>query len=248
MGRGVLMNPAGVTDTGKHRANNEDAFFLGGTGFQKLPTRFIVAAGMGGHNAGEVASSEAISFFKQFCVKTPLKKKEILDYLIAGCVYANNGVYDMSEKNISYNGMGTTFSLCVKDSGRLYIAHIGDSRIYAVYDDGMKLLTADHTYVFEMLKLGQIDEQQARTHPKRNMLIRVLGVDRDVKIDGQVFELAGCRKVLLCTDGLTNMLSDEEIFNHIQGENAAIADKLVERALKNGGADNITLILFDAGG
>ena len=241
------MNPAGITDKGKLRANNEDAFFMSGTRFYKLPNLFIVADGMGGHNAGEVASAEAIAFFKQFCAKAPLRKKEILDYLIAGCVYANNNVYEMSEKNINYSGMGTTFSVCVMSEGRLYIAHIGDSRVYAVYDDKLKLLTVDHTYVFEMLRLGQITEQQARTHPKRNMLIRVLGVERDVKFDGTVFEIDGCRKILLCTDGLTNMLSEDDILSRMHGDNETIAADLAEQALINGGADNLTLILFDAG-
>lgn len=144
--------------------------------------------------------------------------------------------------------MGTTFSACVSDKNRLFIAHIGDSRIYAAYKDKLKLITSDHSFVFEMQKLGQITEEEARNHPKRNMLTRVLGVERDANIDGLVYDLTGCDKILMCTDGLTNMLTDDEIFAEMSGENETIAARLTDMANTNGGADNITLILFDAGG
>ena len=246
------MKSAGITDTGRQRANNEDALFVSGERFHKLPNLFILADGMGGHNAGEIASAESISLFKEYCAKTPLKRKEFLDYLISGCVYANNGVFEMAENNIDYRGMGTTFSACVMHKGKLYIAHVGDSRVYAVYSDKIKLLTDDHTYVFEMQKLGQITEQAAKTHPRRNMLIRVLGVERDIKIDGQVFELTGCKKILLCSDGLTDMLTDSEIFqeaiNEACSDNSIIAQNLIDKANANGGADNISVIIFDAEG
>ena len=239
------MGPVGITDIGKHRLNNEDALFVSGKGFHELPNLFIVADGMGGHNAGEVASSEAILFFKDYCSKTPLNKNEILDYLVTGCIYANNRVFEMAGSSKSYSGMGTTFSVCVKDADRLYIAHIGDSRVYAVYDDAIKQLTTDHTYVCELLKLGQITEEQARKHPRRNILTRVLGVERDVEIDGQVFDLSGCKKILLCSDGFTDMLSDGDIFEELRGSNAEAAQRLVDKANERGGGDNITLIIFD---
>ena len=240
------MNPVGLTDTGRHRQNNEDAFFVSGENFYALPNLFIVADGMGGHNAGEVASGEAINFFKQYVENTPLKKSETLDYLIAGCAQANNGVYAMAENNSSYLGMGTTFTVCVKDKKRLYIAHIGDSRAYAVYEDKIKLLTNDHTFVYEMQKLGQLTEEQARTHPKRNMLTKVLGVEKDAQFDGLAFNLAGAEKILLCSDGLTNMLTEGELMNDIRGDNAETARRLIDHANLKGGTDNITLIIFDA--
>lgn len=240
----IWMDPVGKTDMGRLRVNNEDSLFVSGAKFHALPNLFIVADGMGGHNAGEIASVEAINKFKEYSAATPLKKNEILDYIVAGCVYANDGVYDLSRANYSYSGMGTTFSLCVLAKKRLYISHIGDSRIYAVYKDKIRLLTADHTYVFEMQKLGQITEEQAKTHPKRNVLIKVLGVERGVKFDGFVYEI-DCEKILLCSDGLTNMLSDDEILSNMHGTNTEIADRLISNANQNGGADNITLILFD---
>jgi len=240
------MDPVGITDIGKQRLNNEDSLFVSGESFHKLPNLFIVADGMGGHNAGEVASAEAISLFTKYCETTAFKKKETLDHLIAGCVYANDGVLTMAESNINYGGMGTTFSVCVKDKKKLYIAHIGDSRIYAVLSDGMRLLTCDHTYVNEMQKLGQLTEEQAKTHPRRNMLTKVLGVERGVKFDGQAFDLTGCLKILMCSDGLTNMLTDGEIFNEITGSNADTANRLIDAANAKGGADNITIIIFDA--
>ena len=240
------MDPVGMTDTGRHRSNNEDALFVSGKAFHKLPNLFIVADGMGGHNAGEIASSEAILSFKEYCAKHPLKKSEILDYLIDGCVFANNSVYEMSAANKRYSGMGTTFTACVADRKRLYIAHIGDSRVYAIYENKIKQLTNDHSYVFEMQRLGQMTEEEARTHPRRNMLTKVLGVERDVTFDGLVADLTDVKKVLLCTDGLTNMLTDDELLAACAGTNTEIAQRLIDRANANGGTDNITLIIFDS--
>ena len=240
------MNPVGMTDTGRRRKNNEDAFFVSGNAFYGLPNLFIVADGMGGHNAGEVASAEAIKFFRQYCEINPATQPEILDYLIAGCAYANNAVYDMAENNDEYYGMGTTFTVCVKGDGRLYIAHIGDSRAYAVYENKLKLLTTDHTYVCEMQKFGQITDEEARTHPNRNMLTKVLGVEKDAQFDGLLFDLRDVKKILLCSDGLTTMLDDAEIFALCGGDNEKIAQNLIDQANHRGGADNVTLIAFDS--
>jgi len=242
------MYPAGITDTGRCRANNEDSLFVCGDKFHALPNLFIVADGMGGHNAGEVASLEAVSFFKEFCQKTPLKKNGILNYLTAGCAYANEKVLDMAEADDSLFGMGTTFTVCVKNKKKLYIAHIGDSRVYAAYEDRLEQLTDDHTYVYEMRRLGQITELEARTHPRRNMLTKVLGVERGIAFDASVFELTDCLKILMCSDGLTNMLDDDAIFKQMRGDNEVVARRLVESANENGGTDNITLIVFDATG
>ena len=240
------MNPVGMTDKGRRRKNNEDAFFVSEGAFFGLPNLFIVADGMGGHKAGEVASAEAIKFFKQYCETHPFTQTEILDYLIAGCAYANNAVYEMAEKNYDYFGMGTTFTVCVAENGRLYIAHIGDSRAYAVYGHKIKQLTTDHTYVCEMQKIGQITDEEARTHPNRNMLTKVLGVEKDAQFDGLFFDLRDVKKILMCSDGLTTMLDDGEILALCGGDNKKIAQELIDQANYRGGTDNITLIAFDS--
>jgi protein phosphatase len=243
------MFPAGLTDTGLHREKNEDSLFLCGEPFHGLPNLYIVADGIGGHNAGEVASGKTVEFFMEYCGQNTVNPDETMDFLVNGVIYANGKVFDMARQNPGYNGMGTTFSACVYETGRLYVAHVGDSRIYAVYGDRLKQITNDHTFVREMVKAGNITEKEAKTHPKRNMLTRAVGTDRNLMVDGQVFNIGECEKILLCTDGLTDMLSDDDIFVAVQnGNNDEIAAGLVAQANKNGGADNITVIVFDVGG
>ena len=243
------MNPIGISDTGRHRDNNEDSYFLSGVPFCGLPNLYIVADGIGGHNAGEVASKEAIRFFKKYCRKNRVNRDEILDFIVGGVVYVNDNVMEMSLENKDYIGMGTTFSACVYDNGRLYIAHVGDSRIYGIYDDKIRQLTTDHSYVNELVKAGSITEEEARSHPKRNVLTQAIGTDSQLMVDGKVIELADCRKVILCTDGLTDMVPENELLLSAKSNNnEEIAKSLVNLANQNGGTDNITLIIFDVGG
>ena len=239
------MNAHGISVTGKVRANNEDALFHSDTAFFCLPNIYIVADGMGGHKSGEVASAKAIEFFFERC-KYGALNGEILDFLVESVTYANKRVYEMSCLDESLYGMGTTFTACSYSADKLYIAHIGDSRIYSVAAGRIKQLTTDHTYVGEMIRAGQLTEEEARHHRARNMLMRALGSERVCVIDGYVasFDTA---KILLCSDGLNGMITDDEILKafEINTDNAVIADALVGKALDAGGLDNITVIVFD---
>ncbi|MDR1687651.1 MAG: Stp1/IreP family PP2C-type Ser/Thr phosphatase [Clostridiales bacterium] len=241
------MNAYGISETGMVRANNEDSFFYTENEIYGLPNLFIVADGMGGHKAGEVASEKSIKYFREYCEANAADSGEILDFLIAAVTYSNNMVFTLSCSDDSYEGMGTTFSVCVYKGGKLYTAHIGDSRVYVI-NSGINQITADHTYVNEMVKLGQITEAQAKTHPSRNMLTRVLGSNPSALIDGYITEIQKNDRVLLCSDGLTNMIEDGEILSICKkrSKNEEAGKKMLKKAMDNGGFDNCTLILFDA--
>jgi len=241
------LNASGKSETGMVRANNEDAVFLSDGEYFSLPNLYIVADGMGGHKSGEIASAKAIEFFTDYCKMSSPENGEILDFLIAAANYANARVYDLSRIDSSFEGMGTTFSACVYDKGKLYIAHIGDSRIYTVKNGQIKQLTLDHTYVNEMVKAGQMTAEQARFHHAKNMLTRALGSESVSAIDGYVADCAGS-KILLCSDGLTGMITDDkivEILSSNMGDNDKAVELLVKAAMDGGGFDNCTVVLFD---
>ncbi|GHU51610.1 protein-serine/threonine phosphatase [Clostridia bacterium] len=240
------MNVFGDTNVGKVRENNEDSFFYSDEPVAGLPNLYIVADGMGGHKCGEVASSKAIEFFREYLLEEP-SDEGIMDRLVGAIVFANRAVYEMSLTGEEYEGMGTTLSACSLDGNKLYIAHIGDSRIYAVNPDDAVQLTSDHSFINEMVKNGQLSLEQARAHPQRHMLTRALGVERYVQADGYIAELASGTKVLLCSDGLSNMVAPP-FFSKIASEsenNAEVVRRLIDEALENGGADNCTVIVFD---
>jgi len=221
--------------------------FYSDSDFFLLPNLYIVADGMGGHKSGEIASAKAIEYFVEFCASNSPEKGEILDFMVDAANHANKMVYELSCLDEHYSGMGTTFSACVSDGGKLYISHIGDSRIYLLTDSGIKQLTTDHTYVNEMVKAGQMTAEQAKRHHARNMLTRALGSERRASIDGYVAECAGA-KAVLCSDGLSNMITDNEIFeicSQNKENNSEIAKLLTNAALENGGYDNCTVIVFD---
>lgn len=241
------MNAFGISEKG-NRGNNEDAMFISDDRIFGLPNLYIVADGMGGHKSGEIASAKSIEFFMEYGRSNSLENGEILDFIVSAANHSKKRVIEISHSDESLEGMGTTFSACVYDGGKLYIAHIGDSRIYAIGENGIKLLTIDHTYVNEMVKVGQITSEQARLHPGRNMLTRALGADLDAPIDGYVFDADSYTKTMLCSDGLTNMISEDRIFDicaQNRQDNSEAVKQLVETALDNGGLDNCTVIIFD---
>lgn len=242
------MEGVGLTDKGKVRTNNEDAFAVFNKPIGIFPNLYIVADGMGGHNFGEVASSVAIESFLEFA-KGKSDAEDCMDLLIEGVSYANLKVNDMSAKEPEYEGMGTTFTACVFKEGRAHIAHVGDSRCY-IFKNGLgSLITNDHTYVNEMVKAGQMTKEEAVNHPSRSALIKALGVSRELEVDGYVTELSKGDRILICSDGLTDMVSEDVIFELANSseclENCAV--KLIEKAKENGGVDNITVIIAEAG-
>jgi protein phosphatase len=234
------------TDKGRVRAYNEDFAGYFHLGDSEL---LVVCDGMGGHAAGDVASRLAVMAISEYVEahyvvgereKIPLILKEAFDD-------ANRKIYEEGLKNPHQKGMGTTCVMTiVTQDCRVYYAHVGDSRLYWYSEGELKLMTKDHTFVQELVDHGAISEQEARSHPNRNLITRALGVDPSVKVDvgEQPFFLKKTDLLLLCTDGLNTMLSDEEIARVIETvPREQVASTLLKLANEAGGYDNITLIV-----
>jgi protein phosphatase len=243
------MLAAGLTDIGRVRSQNQDAIYVSLEKTGPLPNLFIVADGMGGHNAGDVASKFAVESFCKLISESPAAASEesFLDLLITALHAANLAVYGKARSDAALGGMGTTFTACVVGNGKAEFAHVGDSRAYLITGGKISQVTTDHTYVNEMVKAGQLTLSQAREHPKRNILTRVLGVDSEMQADGYVSDVSGGGLILLCSDGLTNMLKEDELLR-ICGGDGAVEEKLramIDKANENGGGDNISAVLID---
>ena len=201
------------TDIGCVRKMNQDVFFYTTQPIGPLPNLFIVADGMGGHRAGDFAARYAIDVcvesIKNSSHASPIKA---LDEAVK---LANSMVFEKSETNTEYQGMGTTMVLCFIESGQLYVANVGDSRLYLL-GDGLSQVTEDHSYVAAMVRAGEITEEEARIHPDKNMITRAIGVCETVRIDYFEVDLKSGDRILLCSDGLTNMVSDQEIGEILQ--------------------------------
>ena len=223
------------TDAGKIRDNNEDYAYAKGN-------VLIVADGMGGHNAGEVASRMAVDTAVAVLNDDIRNIKEEIENAIDK---ANEKVYSMATGE--RNGMGTTMDICVYSEGRMFLGHVGDSRVYIIRDDKAIKITRDHSYVEMLLSKGEITKEEAENYPMKHMITRAVGVEETVECDFYEFEVKKNDKLLMCTDGLTNMVSDEIIAKIItEAENPQVAAmKLVSAANDAGGKDNITVIVAD---
>lgn len=229
------------TDTGKVRDLNEDRYlFVNGEDYVLL----AVADGMGGHNAGDIASQIAIDEILKYNLNLGFFNDTGSN--IEKCIQSvNTKIYKYSVENPGCHGMGTTLTLAVIINDKVYIANVGDSRAYII-SDKINKITVDHSYVEELIKLGKITEEQARLHPNRNQITRAVGTENTVEID--LFELDKNKGdvVLLCTDGFSNMLTEQEIFIDIKTYNTLqqAVDGLVLKANQNGGNDNITVVCY----
>jgi len=246
------MYVAGLTDTGFVRTQNQDIIFYINEPIGPLPNLFVVADGMGGHKAGDVASKLAVDlsvdYIRHYAVPDFIEPENFLDLLINAGRHANQGILDAAAENPEYDGMGTTLILSTIYEHKMYIAHIGDSRVYAVNDCEIKQITVDHSYVEQLVKAGEVSEDDAHKHPKRSMLTRVMGVPMEYcEFDGLILDVSGYNSVLLCSDGLTNMMNDDAIKGIVNGigfvENRVKA--LIEEANAHGGVDNISVIIID---
>ena len=237
----------GLTDTGMERKNNEDYFLI-----NQSKNLFIVADGMGGHNAGEVASmnaTEAVDDYFSPEILAAIKGDRIkINDELNDCLYAaNQKILDMSQKKAGFQGMGCTLVVALVESGALHTCHVGDTRVYLSNENGLKLLTTDHSKVMELVKEGQITLEEARQSPLKNQLSQAIGSPLPIIPDYNFSELTNGNKVLLCTDGLWDMLSDEEIHQIVRRSQStkSICEELVEKANNSGGHDNITVVLFE---
>ena len=240
-----MLKASAQTDVGKTRSVNQDRVYVSVEAVGPLANLFIVADGMGGHKGGEIASQVAIEHFCAYvrdCDYTP--DDEILDLMTSAIRVANIGVLSRATGDDELSGMGTTFTACTVFGGKYYIVHIGDSRAYKITAEVIVQLTHDHSFVNEMVRAGQLTQDEARDHPKRNVLTRVLGINEEMSADGYVFEAEPGSVILLCSDGLFNMIQEEEI-KHIVNTSDEPALPLVETANEKGGTDNISVIVIN---
>ncbi len=238
------MKACSLTDIGVKREMNQDYFFVSEEGIGTVPNLFVVADGMGGHKAGEFAS--------RFAVETIVSEVRRADAVTASTLLAeaiekaNSALWLHGAAHMEKRGMGTTAVAAVLRGSLLTVANVGDSRLY-VAGSKMRQITADHSFVQEMVRLGEMDRERARTHPDRNMITRAVGADKTVQVDCFETEVAPGEYILLCTDGLTGMVEDEALLSIIQGSGTLTekAERMVRLANENGGRDNITLIIID---
>lgn len=234
------------TDLGKARDVNEDFYYIASKDDEiKL---YILADGMGGYNGGEIASKLATASVKNY-IETNFpqieKDKEGILKLIGSSIeYANMIVYDKAKENAELENMGTTLEVCLIYNNKAFIGHIGDSRIYRIRQEFMRKLTTDHSYVEQLVKDGTITKEEAENHPKKNMLMKALGCTPYVEPDLMVKGFLKGDTLLMCSDGLTNMVKEEEIYECVRENIETSCDKLVQRANEMGGYDNITVLVI----
>ena len=223
-----------ASDIGRVRSNNEDSYLAD-------DPLFAVADGMGGENAGEVASALALEVLAKMAGEG--RTVDLTDWVRE----ANREVWDRSVSDRSVAGMGTTLTAVLADGERLRLAHVGDSRAYLLRNGQLRRLTEDHTRVARMVREGTITEEQAARHPERNIITRALGISIDVNVDQILVDVRTGDRLLLCTDGLTGMVPEEELRTILQSAAAPeeAARKLIEAANEAGGADNVTAVVLD---
>lgn len=221
---------------GKVRKTNQDAYLVR-PDYQLI----AVADGMGGHLGGDVASLTAIKVLEEYIVQHEGPAEQVLQEALKE---ANRKIYEASKKNALLNGMGTTLTAAFVQDKKLVVAHVGDSRAYLLQEGEFRQLTNDHSLVGELLRNGNISIREADTHPQKNILVRALGTTEEINIDVMTFEVEIGSKILITSDGLTNMLSKcelEEVLLKEAPEHAV--EKLIELALDRGGIDNITAVV-----
>ena len=234
------------SDVGKVREMNQDAYYISDSSSEvKL---YLLADGMGGYKGGEIASNLAIKCTKNYIEnnfkETPKDRESLIQLIASSMEYANMVVYEKSRENKEYEGMGTTLEVCLIYNNKAYIGHIGDSRIYRIRKTFIRKLTTDHSYVQKLVKDGTITKEEAEVHPKKNMLMKALGCTPFIEPDAVIKGFIKEDVILMCSDGLTNMVSEERIKQIIK-ENPTDATKLlVQEANDNGGNDNITAIII----
>jgi PPM family protein phosphatase len=232
----VIGRVAAVTDPGRRRRRNEDSYVI-------EPPLFAIADGMGGAQAGEVASRLATVALKESGTEASGEER-IFDLIQE----ANRRIYDRSSTDPNTSGMGTTITVALVEDERVAFGHVGDSRAYLIRDATMEQLTEDHSLVNELLKTGRLSREEAESHPQRSVITRALGTDPDVDVDTFTIAAQVGDLFLLCSDGLTDMVSEESILSVVERNRDDIDDALralVRAANKAGGEDNITVVAFE---
>lgn len=238
-----------ATDTGMVRRSNQDACKCGI--FPDGGAWVVVCDGMGGANGGNVASAIAVESIEGLLkngYREKMSQGNIKSMIINAVRRANTAIYEKAAQAVELQGMGTTTVVMLAVDNRLHVAHVGDSRAYLKSRNGIRQLTMDHSYVQDLVNFGQITKEEARTHPRRNIITRVLGVHNDVNVDYAVWDFDTGDIALACTDGLTNYMDEdlleEYIDRHCQ-DGDALVHELIRFAVDNGGSDNITIAVVN---
>jgi serine/threonine protein phosphatase PrpC len=227
------------TDTGKKRRRNEDAYVV-------EPPLFAIADGMGGAQAGELASSLAAGAVREIEGAAGSGERRVTELIHE----ANRRVYQRSSQDAAASGMGTTLTVALVGNGNVAFGHVGDSRAYLIRDGKLEQLTEDHSLVAELVRSGKLSPEEAGTHPQRSVITRALGTDPDVDVDTFSIETAPRDLFMLCSDGLTSMVEDDVILRCIEKNRENLqttAKALIRAANKGGGEDNITVVFFEIG-
>ena len=239
------MKTFSMTHVGRRREMNQDYMYTSETAVGNLPNLFLVADGMGGHAAGEYAS--------KFTIEKMVEKigsssgKEPVALIKEAVEKVNVLLLAEAEADAAKAGMGTTIVAATVIDGRLYAANVGDSRLYVINREHITQITRDHSLVEEMVRMGEMDKEVAKDHPDKNIITRAVGVLPEVAVDFFELTLTEEDTILMCSDGLTNMVEDSEIKRIVLGQRDIVekAERLVETANQNGGRDNITVVLIE---
>ena len=233
-----------MTDVGRRREMNQDYVYATGQPIGPFPNLLVVADGMGGHKAGDFASKFTVEVVKREIAGSRSRKPEKVMH--DAIQVANRELIRVASRDVKLEGMGTTLVVVTVIGDTLYFANIGDSRLYLI-DDNIKQLSKDHSLVEEMVRLGGIKAEDARNHPDKNIITRAMGVKDEAEADFYEFRIKRGDKILMCTDGLSNMVEDEDMFGLVKGSRDVVeaVQMLIDRANSNGGRDNIGVVLAE---
>ncbi len=237
------MEISAATSAGCVRPLNEDAYYVSDPNSSAMVLA-IIADGMGGHNAGEIASSKAVAIVQEeVLAKGDKSAKEIL---VKAVDDANREIHEMSKKKKSLSGMGTTITACVVENKYVTAVQVGDSRLYQIRKNSITQITKDHSLVELLVENGEITKEEAKSHPQKNIITRAVGTEKTVESDVYEFKTKKDDVILLCSDGLVNMVEDETILSVVSTAQdlEEAANTLVSKAEAAGGTDNITVILI----
>ena len=233
-----------MTDVGRKREVNQDYVYVTDQPVGPFPNFLAVADGMGGHKAGDFASKYTVNTVLEELKKTPLDKpEEILRNIVS---IANHKLIEVAATDVKLEGMGTTLVAGTIVGNTLYFANVGDSRLYLI-NEKIRQISKDHSLVEEMVRLGGIKAEEAKNHPDKNIITRAIGVKEDVEADIYEYRLKKGDVILMCTDGLSNMVEDEDMFDIVKGARDVVeaVEMLIEKANSNGGRDNIGVVLAE---
>ena len=234
----------GSTDVGQKRSINQDYIYFSDEPVGNLPNLYIVADGMGGHKAGDKASSYAVEEFVKYIQNAQEEHPLVLMKNAMNSV--NEALYHLASSKPEYEGMGTTFVAAVIEDDTMFLMNIGDSRLY-VLEDHLTQISLDHSLVEELLRNGQLTKEEARNHPQKNVITRAVGVDTKVKADFFQVAMEDVKSVLLCSDGLTNMVTEQTIKYVLENTKniRKAAEVLIGLANDSGGLDNISVVIIE---